>query len=291
MKFVQAKKLALIVAVLVLAAGAFAPLSAQQKASSEKCLHVKHEISTTGLPLFGAVVVYNAQDIEGSDLARSTRTSKITMGDSVVSDVAVMTVTDLGSKKQIYINPKTKTWTDKEFLPSEFAVIDTAADARGPQMTIKRTGNTKEIDGLKCDEIYFKLDKSSSTGVGDAKVKHYFEGTMWVTKDIPNYELYTNYNSTAQNYMRGSNYNPGGFFDILLKLDVDSYNLQRLVNTLDGVPVEAAFIAQLPSATGGNVFETKVKLIEYSDKKLDKSVFSPPGDDYQKVPFKEFRSF
>jgi hypothetical protein len=213
------------------------------------------------------------------------------MGDSVISDVAVMTITDLGNKKQIYVNPKTKTWTDKEFQPSEFSVIDTAADAKGPQMVIKSTGNTKEINGLKCHEMYFKLDMSANTGVGDAKVKHYFEGSMWLTKDIPNYELYTNYNSNAENMMRGSRYNPGGFFDILAKLDVDQYNLQRLVDAIDGVPVEAAFVAQLPSSTGGNVFETKIKLVEYSDKKLDKGTFSPPGDDYQKVPFKEFRSF
>ena len=36
---------------------------------------------------------------------------------------------------------------------------------------------------------------SANTGVGDAKVKHYFEGSMWLTKDIPNYELYTKYNT------------------------------------------------------------------------------------------------
>lgn len=291
MKFVHAKSLTLVVALLILAAGAIAPLSAQQTAASDKCLHVKHEITTTGLPLFGPVVVYNAQDIQGSDLARSTRTSKITMGDSVLSDVAVVTITDLANKNQIFINPKTKTWTDKKMLPSEFPVIDSAADARGPQMVIKRTGNTKEINGLKCEEITFKLDMSSNTGVGEAKVKHYFEGSMWVTKDIPNYQLYTNYNSKAQSLMRGTDYSSGAFFDILSKLDVDSYNLLRLVDSLDGVPVEAAFVAQLRSATGGNVFETKIKLVEYSDKKFDKGTFAAPGDDYQKVATKEFRSF
>lgn len=291
MMFVHAKKLSLLVIMLILAAGAFAPLSAQQQASPAKCLHVKHEISTTGLPLFGAVVVYNAQDIQGSNLARSTRTSKITMGDSVISDVAVVTITDLANKSQIYINPKTKTWTDKQLLPSEFSVIDSASDANGPQMVIKNTGKTKEIDGLKCHEIYFKLDRSSSTGVGDAKVKHYFEGSMWVTQDIPNSDLYTNYNTKAEDFMRGSRYNAGGFFDILEKLDVDQYNLQRLIHAMDGVPVEASFVAQLPSSTGGNVFETKIKLVEYNDKKLDKGTFSAPDGDYQKVAYTEFRSF
>jgi hypothetical protein len=276
MKFVHAKQLTSLAIVMVLIVAAVVPLSAQQQAASDKYLHVKHEISTTGLPLFGAVVVYNSQDFQGSAISRSMRTSKITMGDSVVSDVSVVTICDLDKKKQIYINPKNKTWTDKEMLPSEFPVIDSAADANGPQMVIKKTGNSKEINGLKCEEIYFKLDKSSNTGVGEAKVKHYFEGNMWVTKDIPNYQLYHNYNSGAQSLMRGTNYNGGGFFDILSRLDVDSYNLLRLINAVDGVPV---------------VFETKIKLVEYSDKKIDKSKFTPPGDDYKKVPFTEYRSF
>ncbi|HDS01554.1 MAG TPA: hypothetical protein ENO07_05995 [candidate division Zixibacteria bacterium] len=159
-------------------------------------------------------------------------------------------------------------------------------------MEIKRTGKTKEIDGFKCEEIYFKLDKSSSTGVGEAKVKHYFEGTMWVTNDIPNGELYYNYNAFAQNYFRGSNYNSGGFFDILARLDVDSYNLIRLVEALNGVPVQASFVAQLPSATGGNVFETKIKLIEHSTEPFEKGHFTAPEDEkYNQVPVGEFRAF
>jgi hypothetical protein len=291
MKFVRAKKLAavlLALSILLIAAG---PSMAQDQGKS-KFLHVKHEISTTGLPLFGAIVVYNAQDIQGEGLSRSTRSSKITMNDSVVSDVVVISITNMNEKKQIYINPQTKTYAEKEFQPSEFEVIDTVADAEGPQMKINRTGKTKEIDGLKCEEIYFKLDMSSSTGVGEAKVKHYFEGTMWVTKDIPNGELYSNYNSFAQNYFRGSNYNSGGFFDILARLDVDTYNLTRLVDALDGVPVEAAFVAQLPSATGGNVFETKVKLIEHSSGPFEKGHFTAPeNEEYKQVPIKEFRSF
>ncbi|NIP41432.1 MAG: DUF4412 domain-containing protein [candidate division Zixibacteria bacterium] len=291
MNFVKAKKLAAVLLALSIFLVAASPIIAQDQGKS-KSLHVKHEITTTGLPLFGAIVVYNAQDIQGESLSRSTRSSKITMNDSVVSDVVVITITNMDEKKQIYINPKTNTYAEKGFQPSDFEVIDTVADAKGPQMEIKLTGKTKEIDGLKCEEIYFKLDMSSSTGVGEAKVKHYFEGTMWVTNDIPNGELYHNYNSYAQKYFRGSNYSSGGFFDILARLDVDKYNLTRLVDALNGVPVEAAFVAQLPSATGGNVFETKIKLIEHSTGQFEKGHFTAPeSEEYKQVPVTEFRSF
>ncbi|MBD3218569.1 MAG: DUF4412 domain-containing protein [candidate division Zixibacteria bacterium] len=290
MMFVRATKSAAMLMTLCLILVAAGPLMAQDK--NPKCLHVKHEITTTGLPLFGAVVVYNAQDIQGETLSRSMRSSKITMNDSVVSDVAVITITDMNAKEQVYINPKTFTYAEKEFQSADFAVIDSIADAKGPQMAINRTGKTKEIDGLKCEEIYFKLDKSSSTGVGDAKVKHYFEGTMWITNDIPNSNLYSAYNSPTQDYFRGSKYSSGGFFDILSRLDVDSYNLNRLVQSINGVPVEAAFVAQLPSATGGNVFETKIKLVDYSNDQFKKGHFQPPtGEKYEKVPVTEFRSF
>lgn len=292
MKFARGRILIAALTALALVIVFSVTLSAQSKADQVKSLSVEHEITTTGLPLVGPVIVHNTQDFRGDRLARSMRTSKITLGDSVISDVAVVTVTDLENKKQRYINPKTKTYAEKSFEATEFAVIDSMADAKGPQLEVRKTGKTREIDGMKCYEVYFKLDKSSSTGVGDAKVKHYFEGAMWVTKDIPNYELFIEYNKYAHNYFRGSRYSAGGFFDILARLDVDPYNLVKLITALDGVPVEAAFVAQLPSGTGGDVFETKIKLIKYSSENLDKSHFGFPQDkEYKQVTPNEFRSF
>ncbi len=290
MKFARGRILIAALSALALVIMFSVTLSAQ--ADQVKCLSVEHEITTTGLPLVGPVIVHNTQDFRGNRLARSMRTSKITLGDSVISDVAVVTITDLENKKQLYINPKMKTYAEKSFAATEFAVIDSMADAQGPQLEVRKTDKTKEIDGMKCYEVYFKLDKSSSTGVGDAKVKHYFEGTMWVTKDIPNYELFIDYNKYAHNYFRGSRYSAGGFFDILARLDVDQYNLVKLITALDGIPVEAAFVAQLPSGTGGDVFETKIKLIKHSSKNMDMSHFGFPQDkEYQQVTPKEFRSF
>jgi hypothetical protein len=292
MKFAKGRILIAALTALALVIVFSVMLSAQDKSDKVKCLSVEHEITTTGLPLVPALVVYNVQDFRGDKLSSSMRSLKITIGDSVVSDVAVITVTDLKNKKQRYINPKMKTYAEMGFKASEFAVIDSVADAKGPQIEVKKTGKTKEIDGKKCHEIYFKLDKSSSTGVGDAKVKHYFEGSMWVTRDIPNYELYIEYNKYAHDYFRGSRYSAGGFFDILARLDVDQYNLVKLITSLDGIPVEGAFIAQLPSGTGGDVFETKIKLIEYSSESLDESHFGFPKDkEYQQVATNEFKSF
>ena len=292
MKFARGRILIATLTALALVIVFSVTLSAQDKSDKVKCLSVKHEITTTGLPLVGPIVVYNTQDFRGNRLARSMRTSKITLGDSVISDVAVITITDLENNKQRYINPKMKTCAEKVFDASEFAVIDSVADAKGPQMVVRKTGKTKEINGKKCYEIYFKLDKSTNTGVGDAKIKHYFEGSMWVTKDIPNYELYIDYNKYAHNFFRGSRYSAGGFFDILGRLDVDQYNLVKLITAMEGIPVEAAFVAQLPSGTGGDVFETKIKLIDYSTDNLDESHFGLPKDkEYQQVAPNEFRSF
>jgi len=289
MFFVKGRNLLLALVVLTLVFGFGNTLFGQEK---PKCLTVQHEITTTGLPLVGPVVVYNTQEFMGDRVSRSMRALTMTLGDSVLSDVVVVVVTDLEKKKQIYINPKTKTYTEKAFDPSEFSVIDTLADARGPQLVVKKTGKTREIDGKKCSEIYFKLDIASNTGVGDAKIKHYFEGNIWVTKDIPNYELYLDYNVYALQYFRGSRYAAGGFFDILGKLDVDDYNLVNLASALEGVPVEAAFVAQMPSGAGGDVFETKIKLIEYSADTFKEGYFGPPTEEgYKKVAPKEFESF
>jgi len=287
MRFKNAITLFAVVAMVFLILGVNSTLLAENEGNT---LLVKHEITTTGLPLVGPIVVYNTQEFEGTKLCRSLRTSKITMNDSVISDVAVVNITNLTTNEQVYINPKTQLYAIQKFDPSQFPVVDTAADAKRPQMVIKETGESKTIDGKKCKEIYFKLDLSSNTGVGDAKIKHYFEGSMWVTKDIPKYELYTQYNSNAHKYLRGTGYTAGGFFDILSRLDVDPYNLVKLINALDGVPVEASFIAQLPSTGGGNVFQTTIKLVEFNNKPFEKDHFLPPAD-YKLIPIADFRSF
>ena len=287
MRLRKALTLFAVVAMLFSILGVNSTLLAENEG---KVLSVKHQITTTGLPLVGPVVVNNTQEFQGTELCRSVRTSQITMNDSVISDVVVVNITDLKNNEQYYINPKTKVYAVSKFDPATFPVIDEAADAKGPQMTIKETGETKEINGLKCRELYFKLDLSSSTGVGDAKVKQYFEGTMWITKDIPNGEIYSEYNSNAHDYLRGSGYSAGGFYDILSRLDVDQYNLVRLIKAMEGIPVEASFVAQLSSEGGGNVFQTTIKLIEYSDKPFPKDNFKPPAD-YEKIPVQDFRSF
>jgi hypothetical protein len=288
MKIVKATCLTVLILTVALLISTGDNLMAQGKV---KCLTVKHEIITTGLPLVGPVVVFNTQEIMGNRSNKSTRASRITMGDSVLSDVAVMTITDLVNNKQLYVNPKTNICAEKFFNSSEFPVIDSIEDSERPQMAIKKTGKTKTIDGKKCSEIHFKLDMSSSTGVGDAKIKHYFEGTMWVTQEITNWELYSEYNTYAHNYFRGTRYSAGGFFDILAKLDVDQYNLIRLIKAMDGIPVEATFVAQLPSSAGGHVFETKIKLVESSNNQFDKGHFELPKEGYKVVPVTEFRSF
>jgi len=288
MKFVKTACLTVLILTIAVIIGTGDNLMAQGK---DKCLSVKHEIVTTGLPLVGPVVVFNTQDFMGNRMTRSTRSSRIAMGDSVLSDVAVITITDLVTEKQFYINPKTFICSEKKFAASEFPVIDTLEDAARTQMVIKKTGNSKKIDGNDCTEIHFKLDMSSNTGVGDAKIKHYFEGTMWVTKDIPNWELYTEYNLYAHNFLRGTRYSAGGFFDILSKLDVDQFNLIRLIKSMDGIPVEATFVAQLPSSAGGNVFETKIKLVKSSSELFKIDHFQLPKEGYKTVPVTEFRSF
>ncbi len=269
-----------------------AVLSGNILAETPPCLSVKHQITTTGLPLVGPVEVYNVQEIRGDNLCRAVRSSTITMGDSVVSDVRVITITDFENKKQIYINPKTKTYASYTFNPENFPVIDSAEDARRPQMIIKETGEEKKINDLNCRKIYFKLDRSSNTGVGDAKVKHYFEGSMWITRDLSNSGTYIDYNEQAHKYLRGTSMSAGAFFDILARLDVDAYNLVRLVDALDGIPVEGSFVAQLPSGQGSNVFETKIKMIEFSDKPIDQNKFGPPTEEgYNEVEPADFRAF
>ena len=287
MRLRKALTLFAVVAMLFLILGVNSTLMAENEG---KILSVKHEIITKGLPLVGPVVVNHTQEFQGTDLCRSVRTSQITMNDSVMSNVVVVNITDLKNNEQYYINPTTKVYAVSKFDPSVFPVIDEAADAKGPQIDITETGKTKEIDGLKCREIHFKLELPSHTGVGDAKVKHYFEGTMWVTRDVPNSELYSQYNVHAQEYLRGSGYNGGGFYDILNRLDVDQYNLVKLVKAMDGIPVEASFVAQLPSEGGGNVFQTTIKLVEYNNKPFPQGNFKAPAD-YQEIPLKDFRSF
>jgi hypothetical protein len=274
--------------VLLLIFGLTAQLSAQGK--SGQYLSVEHSIITKGLPLVGPVKLTHTQDIYKDSLCRSSRNSVITLGDSVLSNVTTITIHDLNGKKQMFVNPAAKEWAVRMMRASEFPVIDSAADARRPQMKIEKTGETKTIDGKKCDKITFRLDHARNTGVGEAKVKHYFEGFLWVTKEIPNHEMYNSYNLFAHKFLRGTNNVTGSFFDILIRLDLDEYNLNRLLAEMEGIPVEGTIVAQMPTGQGADVFETNIKLLNYSTKAFGDGHFAPPRD-CKEVPIKEFKSF
>jgi hypothetical protein len=112
--------------------------------------------------------------------------------------VSVVTITDLPGKQVIVLRPEQKTATIAA-VPA--AAVDRPAAAPGAiDASMKPTGKSQVIDGVKCDEYAFStsLDMSAMTGSAMPPeaaammqgMKVAMTGSMWVAKDVPGAQEY-----------------------------------------------------------------------------------------------------
>jgi hypothetical protein len=112
----------------------------------------------------------------------------------------MVTITDLTAKQLIILRPDQKTATISSAAPAAApaAAAETAAAptvALTLDSSVKPTGKSQVIDGIKCDEYTFTttMDLSAVTGAQMPPeaaammqgVKMVMAGSMWVSKDVP----------------------------------------------------------------------------------------------------------
>jgi hypothetical protein len=126
--------------------------------------------------------------------------------------IQVTTIADLDSKQVILLRPDQKT---AQIIKSGEAGGPNSADAAkaaaaiaaSTDGSIKPTGNSQVIDGIKCDEYAFTLSMNMSEMNNPAMppeaaammqgVKINMKGSMWVAKDVPGAAEYTAYQKAA----------------------------------------------------------------------------------------------
>jgi len=122
---------------------------------------------------------------------------------------AVITITDLSAKQIIILRPDQKTATIGSAAASAAAGAPAAPAATAPavEASVKPTGKSQVIDGIKCDEYAFTttMDMAAATGAAMPPeaaaamqgVKMAMVGSMWVTKDVPGAADYVAYQKAA----------------------------------------------------------------------------------------------
>jgi hypothetical protein len=125
---------------------------------------------------------------------------------------SVITITDLTAKQIIILRPDQKTATIASLAPPAIAGAPAAppapaAASGGLDASVKLTGKSQTIDGIKCDEYAFTttLDMSALTGgqmppeaaASMQGVKMIMAGSMWVAKDVPGAAEYVAYQKAS----------------------------------------------------------------------------------------------
>ena len=125
---------------------------------------------------------------------------------------SVITITDLTAKQIIILQPDQKTATIASLAPAAIAGAPAAppAPAAAPgalDASVKPTGKSQTIDGIKCDEYAFTttLDMGAMTGqkmppeaaAAMQGVKMMMAGSMWVAKDVPGMAEYVAYQKAS----------------------------------------------------------------------------------------------
>jgi hypothetical protein len=123
--------------------------------------------------------------------------------------INVSTIIDLDSKQVIILRADMKTATIVSTTPPAGAATTTTPPMTGPSVdaSIKPTGQSQLIDGVKCDEFAFNttVDMSSMSGaqmppeaVAMMKgVKVVMSGSMWVATDVPGAAEYLAFQKAA----------------------------------------------------------------------------------------------
>ena len=127
----------------------------------------------------------------------TTRVKGLKSRTDMEGPVAVSTITDLGAKQVIVLNQAQRTATIVSAVqkPSTTTTTTSGTTLGTVDATVKPTGRSQVIDGIKCDELTFTttLDMASMGGPQVPPeaaammqgMKMIMSGSMWVAKDAP----------------------------------------------------------------------------------------------------------
>ncbi len=142
-----------------------------------------------------------------------TITTKI-KGSKMRTDVSagpinVSTIVDVAAKQLIVLRPDQKTATVVTTPAASASGAPAAAPTQGPSIgaTVKPTGKSQVIDGIKCDEYTFSTTVDMSTMGGGPQmppeavammkgVKIIVSGSAWMAKDAPGAAEYVAFQKT-----------------------------------------------------------------------------------------------
>lgn len=125
-----------------------------------------------------------------------------------VAQVAVVTIVDVASKQIIILRPDQKTATIVSTVKPATANSPTSpVGSVAIDATIKPTGKSQVIDGIKCDEFMFTTTMDMA-GFGGAQappeaaamlqgMKMNMAGSIWVAKEVPGAAEYVAYQKAA----------------------------------------------------------------------------------------------
>jgi len=177
-----------------------------------------------------------------------------------------MIITDLDKGMMYVIDPKQKSYYEREFPPKGEAERKVMAANSNPNMNLKKAGTSREVAGYKCEEY----DGGGHTMIGDATVKECY------STSAPGAEEYSAFEKSALSKLKAIGVAEPAVVPEGVPLALDATTKMGSNVSIPGMPPEqAAKLAEMMKNRPPVVTSTEVEKIE--TQKLASDTFTVPA--------------
>ena len=283
-------------------------LACAQEEAAEKGndLTLNTTIAVKDLPVVGPVTLKQTQMFSGNIMRSVMRSSVIVGGEAQEISSTVMVNLDEGN---IYMindfdsNYVVMTLEEFDLLMTHYEMMEEQARAVAQGEDVADTGeaplkfarrevtvsqdSTKSIENYgQCEALEFDLQLNDPETDFTSKLK----GFMWVSKDIENVQLFTDFQDQMSRLSDQFLTTSSGFFGLANQIDMGDAWLDEINQKLNGVPVEADFEVNVPMDGDMVKYGISLKLEDYTTTDIDQILLSVP-EGYQEVEFNQFRMY
>jgi hypothetical protein len=260
----------------------------------------KTKMTLAGIPMLGNIEMEQTYLIKGDNYATVMTMNNPMMAQmGQAGSVETRSIVRKGGEEIVIVN-----YADSSYAIFDGAAMDSLAgaiekmggmlDSLKEMLTINKvdvrmTGNKKDIQGLKAEELALDVDISMNLpimGPEPVPMRMTMTGSQWGTKDFSEYPVFRKMAEVMQSMLLGG----VGFSSlkpILDKLGIDQKVMDEAMKFAGLVPVEGSMLISItPSAEGGTDnpmmqgmsfnIQMNTVLLETSTKSIPESEFSVP---------------
>lgn len=262
----------------------------------------KTKTTTSGIMGMGGMTSETAYFIKGDKVAIAYTMEMSSMGQGPKGGNSTKMIFRNGGKELVIINNNEGTYSilDEKMIDSMATMIRTLggkADSLMENMTVdtmeaKITDSTREIQGLKADEMSMNMHISMMVqmmGPEPTPLNVKMNGSMWGTKDFAEHKTYAEMVGEASSLlMTGSSGGFSGMMPFMETFGIDQATMDEVMKFTAYIPLEGMFTVKMDIPNMPMNMTINTELLETSKENIPDSEFKIPEDMEQVEPDFDF---